>query len=91
MIKKVEVKQSLPATLLDELRSDEIKKRSNAVSQLKVIATALGPDRTRNELVPFLNGNRSAYSEFIEDEEQVLCLLIGSLRELTPLLGGEIH
>ncbi|CAN5951279.1 unnamed protein product [Sphagnum jensenii] len=35
---------------------EEIKKRLNAVSQLKVIATALGSERTRNELVPFLNG-----------------------------------
>lgn len=57
MIKKTEVKQALPVSLLDELRSEEIKKRINAVSQLKVIATALGPERTRNELVPFLNGN----------------------------------
>lgn len=57
MIKKVEPKQqALPVSLLDELRSEEIKKRLNAVSQLKIIAGALGPERTRNELVPFLNG-----------------------------------
>jgi|JI9StandDraft_1071089.scaffolds.fasta_scaffold371875_1 hypothetical protein len=58
MIKKVEVKQALPVSLLDELRSEEIKKRLNAVTQLKVIATALGAERTRNELIPFLNGTR---------------------------------
>jgi serine/threonine-protein phosphatase 2A regulatory subunit A len=39
------------------------------VSQLKVIAAALGTDRTRNELVPFLNGTEFTHIEFIDDDE----------------------
>ena len=32
------------------------KKRINSVKNLNVIASALGPERTRLELIPFLNG-----------------------------------
>jgi serine/threonine-protein phosphatase 2A regulatory subunit A len=91
MIKKVEVKQTLPVSLLDELRSEEIKKRINSVSQLKTIATALGPDRTRNELVPFLNGIGLNDIEFVDDDEQVLVLLINTLKDFGAMIGGDHH
>jgi serine/threonine-protein phosphatase 2A regulatory subunit A len=91
MIKKLEVNQTLPMSLLDELRSEEIKKRINSVSQLKTIAAALGPDRTRNELVPFLNGTNSTYIEFVDDDEQVLVLLINTLKDFAAMIGGEQH
>ena len=42
--------------LIEEFKSDDIKKRINSINNLKMIATALGPERTKLELVPFLNG-----------------------------------
>lgn len=42
------------AVLMDELKHDEVALRLNAVHRLSTIALALGPERTRHELVPFL-------------------------------------
>lgn len=40
--------------LINELCDEDIDKRLNAVSSLKTIGTALGNNRIRNELIPFL-------------------------------------
>ena len=42
------------AVLIDELRHEDVQTRLNAVRQLEYIAIALGPARTRGELIPFL-------------------------------------
>lgn len=42
--------------LIDDLKSEDVRKRINAVKELDFIATQLGPERTRSELIPFLNG-----------------------------------
>ena len=42
--------------LIDDLKNEDIRKRLNSVQNLNVIASALGPERTRLELIPFLNG-----------------------------------
>lgn len=44
------------AVLIDGFRSEEAQTRLNSVRKLSVIAKALGPARTRNELIPFLTG-----------------------------------
>jgi serine/threonine-protein phosphatase 2A regulatory subunit A len=44
------------AVLIDELKHDDVTLRLNAVRRLGTIALALGPDRTRDELIPFLDG-----------------------------------
>jgi serine/threonine-protein phosphatase 2A regulatory subunit A len=41
---------------LDELKSDDSKKRLNSVEHLLDIAKTLGPQRTKDELLPFLKG-----------------------------------
>jgi len=46
---------SIP-TLIEELKSEEIKKRINSLKHLTIIASALGPERTRSELLPYING-----------------------------------
>jgi serine/threonine-protein phosphatase 2A regulatory subunit A len=57
MANKNDVKAIQPiSTMIDELKSDDVKKRVNSVKNLSAIATALGPERTRNELIGFLNG-----------------------------------
>ena len=44
------------AILIDELKNDDVEIRLNSIRRLGTIAVALGVDRTRNELVPFLTG-----------------------------------
>lgn len=44
------------AVLVDELKNEDVQLRLNAIRNLGTIAMALGPQRTRDELIPFLNG-----------------------------------
>lgn len=44
------------AVLIDELKHDDVLLRLNAIRRLSTIALALGPERTRDELIPFLDG-----------------------------------
>ena len=44
------------AILIDELKNEDIQLRLNSIRRLSTIAHALGPQRTREELIPFLNG-----------------------------------
>jgi serine/threonine-protein phosphatase 2A regulatory subunit A len=44
------------AVLIDELKNEDILLRLNAIRKLSTIALALGPERTRTELIPFLDG-----------------------------------
>ena len=45
-------------------RAPDSQKRLNSIRNLDKIAVALGPDRTRNELIPFL-------TESIDDDDEV--------------------
>jgi serine/threonine-protein phosphatase 2A regulatory subunit A len=44
------------SSLLEDLKNSDSKIKVNAIKSLKVIAFALGKERTRNELLPFLTG-----------------------------------
>jgi hypothetical protein len=46
------------AVLIDELKHDDVILRLNAIHRLNTIALALGAERTREELIPFLDGER---------------------------------
>ena len=72
------------AALLDQLKQDDINLRVNASSKLVRIAGALGPDRTRNELVPFLE-------ETTDDDDEVLVVIAGKIGELCEFVGGTEH
>merc|ERR1712159_258988 len=52
-----------------------------AIEKLSLIATALGPDRTRRELLPFI-------SETVYDDDEVLLALADRLGNLIPEVGG---
>eukprot|EP00913_Durusdinium_trenchii_P003285 g3040.t1 len=69
------------AVLIDELRHDELQLRVNAVKQLGTIATALGPERTREELLPFLQ-------EIMDDDDDVLVAMAEQLGRGIDLVGG---
>jgi len=61
---------------LDQLKSDDSKKRLSAVEHLLDIAKALGPERSKTELLPFLK-------ELLEDEEEVLVTLAHAVYDIT--------
>lgn len=70
------------ALLMDELRHDDVAARVQAMKRLDTIAIALGPERTRKELVPFLE-------EVIpEDEDEVISIAAEELGKFVPLVGG---
>lgn len=69
------------AILIDELRNEEMQTRLASMEKLTTIALALGPERTRDELIPFL-------TETIYDEDEVLREMAQQLVEFVPLVGG---
>jgi serine/threonine-protein phosphatase 2A regulatory subunit A len=61
-MKKLENKTGMPINLIiDELKSEDIRKRIHSVKHLSLIASTIGPDRSRNDLVPFLSGMCASY------------------------------
>ncbi|KAI8973007.1 armadillo-type protein [Pilobolus umbonatus] len=69
------------AVLVDELKNDDVQLRLNAIRNLGTIAMALGPQRTRDELIPFLN-------ETIDDEDEVLLAVADELADFSDYVGG---
>ncbi|KAF1350955.1 protein phosphatase PP2A regulatory subunit A [Delphinella strobiligena] len=69
------------AVLIDELKHDDVLLRLNAIRRLSTIALALGPERTRDELIPFLD-------ESVEDEDEVLTALSEELGGFVEYVGG---
>uniref|UniRef100_A0A0N4Z163 Protein phosphatase 2A regulatory subunit A n=1 Tax=Parastrongyloides trichosuri TaxID=131310 RepID=A0A0N4Z163_PARTI len=69
------------AVLIDELRNEDVQLRLNSIRKLSVIALALGAERTRVELIPFL-------TDTIYDEDEVLLALADQLGNFTALVGG---
>ena len=65
----------------DELRNEDVALRLNSVKRLSTIALALGEERTRRELIPFLNENS-------DDEDEVLLVMAEELGKFVPLVGG---
>lgn len=55
-LKSIEKSLTPIAVLIDELKSEEVKRRVNSVKNLSTIAVALGAERTKSELIPFLSG-----------------------------------
>ncbi|KAL7269783.1 protein phosphatase 2A structural subunit [Rhizina undulata] len=69
------------AVLIDELKHDDVVLRLNAIKRLSTIALALGAERTRDELIPFLD-------ESVEDEDEVLTALSEELGNFVEYVGG---
>lgn len=64
------------AVLIDELKNEDVQLRLNSIKKLSTIALALGVERTRSELIPFL-------TETIYDEDEVLLALAEQLGKCT--------
>lgn len=69
------------ALSLDELKDADVALRLKAMKQLGAIAKALGAERAREELLPFL-------LDTIDDEDEVLQVLAKELGEFVKLVGG---
>ncbi|AQZ12125.1 TPD3 (YAL016W) [Zygosaccharomyces parabailii] len=70
------------ALLMDELKHDDIANRVEAMKKLDTIAVALGPQRTREELIPFL------VEVAQDDEDEVFAVLSEELGKFVPYVGG---
>ena len=67
---------------MDELRSEDVQLRLNAIDSIPTIALALGPDRAREELIPFLQDS-------VDDEDEVLLALAEELgKSFEEYIGG---
>ena len=82
---------------------DDVLLRLNAIHRLSTIALALGAERTRDELIPFLDGMtfllieqvhswRAAdwSKESVEDEDEVLTALSDELGGFVEYVGGPL-
>ncbi|KAL2559038.1 Serine/threonine-protein phosphatase 2A 65 kDa regulatory subunit A beta isoform [Forsythia ovata] len=72
------------AVLIDELKNDDVQLRLNSIRKLSTIARALGEDRTRKELIPFLSENN-------DDDDEVLLAMAEELGVFIPYIGGVEH
>lgn len=72
------------AVLIDELKNDDIQLRLNSIKRLGTIARALGEERTRKELIPFLTENN-------DDDDEVLLAMAEELKGFVPYVGGVEH
>lgn len=72
------------AVLSEELKNEDIAARLASMNKLPTIALALGHERTRSELLPFL-------TDSIYDEDEVLLTLAQQLGRFAPLVGGPTY
>lgn len=81
-----EVEQLDPLKLLQEdLKDDDDEQAIVSIKRLHTIALALGPDRTRNELVPFL-------AEYVEqDKDEALTAIATQLGDFSESVGGSTY
>ncbi|KAK2958476.1 putative Intraflagellar transport protein 52 like protein [Blattamonas nauphoetae] len=75
---------SLVAGLIEYLKSDDEGKQIHAIHNLKTISETLGPERTRNELIPFL-------LDTFTEGDRVLQVLAEELGDFVHQVGGEQH
>lgn len=67
--------------MVDMLRSDDLSSRVAAANKLDSIALALGQQRTREELLPFI-------TDGIDDEDEVLLAVANALGRMVDSVGG---
>jgi serine/threonine-protein phosphatase 2A regulatory subunit A len=71
-------------SIVDDLRSEDVQVRAKSMKQIKDVARALGPARTKDELLNFL-------SQLVGDEDNVLEVMAEELGGFVELVGGPEH
>lgn len=85
------------ARLADELRSEDTQVRTDAMRRVSTIALALGQERTRTELIPFLESARRAAAscvtrvDSLDEEDEVLLVMAEELGGFVQFVGGPGH
>ena len=67
--------------LIEQLKHDDLTQRVAASNQIARISRALGPERTREELIPFI-------IDSTDDEDEFLQSIALNLKDFSPLVGG---
>ncbi|EAX94620.1 HEAT repeat family protein [Trichomonas vaginalis G3] len=70
--------------LIENLRSEVLNERLNAVQSLKIISKTLGPERSRSELLPYI-------AETIDNTEEVWMRVAEQLPQILEEIGGSQH
>lgn len=70
------------AILMDELKDADASTRLEAIKRLSTISLALGSERTRTELIPFIQ------ESLMDEEDEILFHLAEELTSFIPLVGG---
>ena len=65
---------------INKLRGDDLPLRIEAAKRLQLVAAAIGPERTRNELLSFL-------SDGVDDDDDVLEAIAVSIGQLVSYVG----
>eukprot|EP00750_Incisomonas_marina_P029309 INCI7126.1.p1 GENE.INCI7126.1~~INCI7126.1.p1 ORF type:complete len:595 (-),score=136.70 INCI7126.1:1473-3257(-) len=73
------------ARLIEQLKSELEEERLNAMNNVGHIAATLGADRTRDELLPYLNEGLG------DDEDEIMKALAKQLGGFLELVGGAHH
>lgn len=68
--------------LKEEMENDELHHRVNAIHRIKLIATILGPEGTKNQLIPYLENLMK------KEEDEVLFAIAEELFNLASILGN---
>ncbi|EGR27222.1 protein phosphatase pp2a regulatory subunit a, putative [Ichthyophthirius multifiliis] len=70
--------------LLEEMKQPSVKKRAQTIKTFTTISIALGPEKTRVFLIPFIN-------QLFKDEEEIQRELIKLIPQLINYIGGQYH
>lgn len=73
------------AIYIDELKSDDPNLKLNAVTKILSISKILGPNRTRDELIPYL----TEIIEECDNEDEFLIKLAEQIVELKYYVGND--
>ena len=52
--------------LREEMESDQVENRINAISRLKVVATVMEEDHVHKKLLPYLIGKKKKKTHFVD-------------------------
>jgi serine/threonine-protein phosphatase 2A regulatory subunit A len=69
------------------MASDEVFVKVNAIHRLKIVATILGPDATRSQLIPYITSTLYLDS-LLNEEDEVLFALAEELGSLSRYITG---
>ena len=69
---------------LEDLKSEDVKRRVISVGKLREISGAFGAKKTRDQILPFLVGKHNP--EFEDDDEEVLLALANQMEGLAHTL-----